>query len=600
MNLFPNKPRRGFIPLAGLLMLALLSSAVWAQMLGEIGDTFDSEGIEPLSISMGEQLQGVLELIVLDESLDEASSESADGDAMHVYTLEGLNPGDIIQVTMDSDDFDTYLYLLDADNQEVIVVNDDFEGSLSRSRITFEVIEDVRYQVVAASFANAGSGSYSLSITQGDVADDLSFFAPYSADFLELPDPLGTLEPGENASGNLAGMSMMGFSPSENVPLFYRIEGLQAGDEVTVRLESDDFDTYLYLIDATAGMFIDYNDDFSLDPMEFSTNSLISFVAEEGVDYWLLVSSFFESGAGTFDLIVEEGLTEPLAFDFDEPWDFSTPDLSWLDPVDITSISVSGSLVVPGELQGELVFADSEDITEPEGDIADFYQLDNIKAGDIVQITLDSDDFDTYLYLFNALTGEIIFHNDDFEGSYSRSRITFAAEPNTRYAIGATSYGQYGQGSYSLSITRSDDNPDDLSNYSYYGFSELSLPAQTPLLMIPSEAQGNIIAGERFDAFVEAVPQFFMLEGLEPNSGYTIRLESNEFDTYLYLLDADTGEYLDYNDDFEGTNSQLSFFAEEDRNYLVEVSSFGRYSAGNFTLSVSIGFPDAMGSLIYR
>ncbi|MEL4894314.1 Ig-like domain-containing protein [Crocosphaera sp. Alani8] len=70
------------------------------------------------------------------------------------------------------------------------------------------------------------------------------------------------------------------------------------------------------------------------------------------------------------------------------------------------------------------------------------------------------------------------------------------------------------------------------------------------------------------------------------NSGVvTISLDSPEFDTYLQLLDADTGNIIDFNDDFDGLNSQLTLMPEEGINYIVRVTSFGSEEIGEYTLN---------------
>ncbi|MGK7899218.1 MAG: hypothetical protein AB4372_37780 [Xenococcus sp. (in: cyanobacteria)] len=70
--------------------------------------------------------------------------------------------------------------------------------------------------------------------------------------------------------------------------------------------------------------------------------------------------------------------------------------------------------------------------------------------------------------------------------------------------------------------------------------------------------------------------------------GQTIELDlsSEEFDTYLQLINSDTGEIIAENDDFDGSsNSRLSFIAEENLNYLVRVTSYSSGEVGNYTLT---------------
>ena len=67
-------------------------------------------------------------------------------------------------IRLNSDDFDTYLYIRDAKNQEV-AKNDDAGGSLN-SALKFSPTESGKYKLVAGSFMNQGTGKYTLEIIE--------------------------------------------------------------------------------------------------------------------------------------------------------------------------------------------------------------------------------------------------------------------------------------------------------------------------------------------------------------------------------------------------------------------------------------------------
>ena len=72
----------------------------------------------------------------------------------------------------------------------------------------------------------------------------------------------------------------------------------------------------------------------------------------------------------------------------------------------------------------------------------------------------------------------------------------------------------------------------------------------------------------------------------------TIELTSDEFDTYLYLINADTGEVIRSNNNSStGTNSQIRFIASSDINYIVRVSSSYEEEVGSYQLSTSAELP---------
>ncbi|NJL51873.1 MAG: hypothetical protein HC930_05920 [Hydrococcus sp. SU_1_0] len=68
----------------------------------------------------------------------------------------------------------------------------------------------------------------------------------------------------------------------------------------------------------------------------------------------------------------------------------------------------------------------------------------------------------------------------------------------------------------------------------------------------------------------------------------TIALTSDDYDTYLQLINADTEEVITGDDDGgEGTNSKLSFVAVEGINYLVRVSGYDETELGTYELSAT-------------
>lgn len=75
-----------------------------------------------------------------------------------VYTFEG-QAGQVVTITLESDDFDPVLFLQTATGEE-IAFNDDYGGTLN-SRIVAELPADGTYRVVARSYAGNG-GDFNL------------------------------------------------------------------------------------------------------------------------------------------------------------------------------------------------------------------------------------------------------------------------------------------------------------------------------------------------------------------------------------------------------------------------------------------------------
>lgn len=74
-----------------------------------------------------------------------------------------------------------------------------------------------------------------------------------------------------------------------------------------------------------------------------------------------------------------------------------------------------------------------------------------------VQVSMNSSQFDTYLQVVNANTGQLITYDDD-GGPGLNSQLVFTATAGTRYLIRATSYDTGATGSYTLT-TRNSSSP---------------------------------------------------------------------------------------------------------------------------------------------
>ncbi|MBW6454595.1 MAG: hypothetical protein K0A98_01805 [Trueperaceae bacterium] len=141
-------------------------------------------------------------------------------------------------------------------------------------------------------------------------------------------------------------------------------------------------------------------------------------------------------GWGEWD---DDALTPANVFN-DLPYDFEL-DASTATPL------VVGDLVT-GELDGEAPHAR--------------YTLVGVRPGDTVEVEMTDESgwLDTYLYVFDGDTGELLFDNDDAPGT-DRSFVAFVAEPGVRYDVLASSFGGFGEGAYRLGVrVRADDAPE--------------------------------------------------------------------------------------------------------------------------------------------
>jgi len=94
-------------------------------------------------------------------------------------------------------------------------------------------------------------------------------------------------------------------------------------------------------------------------------------------------------------------------------------------------------------------------------EILDVWVAPDLADGTEAPIVVESFDFDTYLYLFDAVTGEELASNDDLPDT-SRSEIVFISDGRP-LLVGVTSFSGYDSGAYTLSIDYSNVNGSDES-----------------------------------------------------------------------------------------------------------------------------------------
>lgn len=92
----------------------------------------------------------------------------------------------------------------------------------------------------------------------------------------------------------------------------------------------------------------------------------------------------------------------------------------------------------------------------PTASYYDFYQLTNLNFGHATTVNVNSNSFDTYVYIYNVDTKEFVAWDDD-GGLGSNSSVTFtpaAGDQNSYYAV-VTSAGWNGTGAYNISLSQS-------------------------------------------------------------------------------------------------------------------------------------------------
>jgi hypothetical protein len=326
--------------------------------------------------------------------LGSGDARLSSGEYRDDHSFDGQR-GQFAVIDLRSSEFDPYLIVSTPGGEQFD--NDDYEGDVNRSLISFYLDETGSYEVTVTSYEENETGSYTLDINVDDPVASGSVLEQF-----------GMLENGDET---LAGGEYIDY---------YEIEG-RPGQRVSVSLLSEEFDTFLVLIDPMGGK--QENDDAG-----DSTDSMLVAELTETGTYRVAVTSYAVGETGRYQLSIDRN------------------DSSARRPRDSRDVQ---TLTLGEAASGEL---EAGDQLLDDGKYQDIYVFDG-SSGQSVQIDMRSTEFDTYLSLVTP-QGDAI-DNDDFNGSTSRSAIDLNLTETGRYRVIVTSYEAAEEGRYQLTV-RSD------------------------------------------------------------------------------------------------------------------------------------------------
>lgn len=233
------------------------------------------------------------------------------------YSFEARR-GETVIVRMESDAFDTYLYLGTASRRYGWreLARDDDGGDGTDSRIRWVIPEDGIY-VVRASSLHEAQGRYEITLQGGRATSDGGYYEP---------DPVrprpgrpgrpardGYVQAGERVDGYL---SRTDPTLDNGAPFhIYRYSG-RAGERLTISLYSDDFDAYLVL--GTPGGRHGVNNALARDDDGGGgRNSRIDFTLPNDGEYVVRVNPL-AAGEGNYTLDVSSSLGGAPVEDYDD------------------------------------------------------------------------------------------------------------------------------------------------------------------------------------------------------------------------------------------------------------------------------------------
>ncbi|GAB4514555.1 MAG: hypothetical protein OHK0046_16830 [Anaerolineae bacterium] len=318
----------------------------------------------------------------------------------------------------------------------------------------------------------------------------------------------------------------------------------EAGTSLMLRLESRDFDAYLLLLDSEGNVVAEDDDSGG------QLNAELAYTVDASGEYTVVATSvrehasegaFFASGSYTLTLEGDNAAPEATAEVTEEP-------STIFERSDDTESQITGDIVPGGSVEGRLTASSPEQsytFTAP--------------AGEVITITLMSDDFDAYLNLLDN-NGDVLAYDDDGAGDLNSRIGPYAIAAEGTYTIVATSYSGDATGSFTLYM--------ETSNLETVVFGESvrgALDEETPLTAYQLTVEDG-------DTFV-------------------ISLETDSYSTYVTVTDTN-GTTL--RETFGGSEVIGPFFAEEDGGYVITVSTYDTFTASSYTLTAEVITPEAL------
>jgi hypothetical protein len=429
--------------------------------------------------------------------------------------------GDSVTLDLESGDFDAYLLLRGAGVSED---NDDRGDGTTHAAITATFATGGTVRVGVTTYRPGEAGTYTLRATSAGAATRRA-----------APQASGAL-PSEGAvAGELDARDARDARGSRAEA--WTLE-LGAGDAAVVTMRSDAFDTWLTV--EGPGGFRQHSDDAP----GIGTNSRVVVEAPESGTYSVTASAFSRDGLGAYTLDVGR-------------------------PRGGVVSGMSGAVTAGGDevFMGTLADGDAQ-LTG--GEYYDVHELHG-RAGDRIEISLTSTDFDPYVILSgHGLTLE----NDDSGDGSLNSALSATLPADGVYSVLVTSYAAGETGAWELRITPS---------AGIGGATSADAGALTP----GETRTGRLELGDGSDAF----GRFFDVYRYESPGGerLVVDLESDAFDTVLTLR-SPSGIEESNDDRGDGTlHSRVSIPSAAAGTWTITATSYSAGAGGEYRLTLRAG-----------
>ncbi|HEX8358550.1 MAG TPA: PPC domain-containing protein [Longimicrobium sp.] len=323
----------------------------------------------------------------------------------------------------------------------------------------------------------------------------------------------------------------------------YRFEAA-AGRPYLVTLRSGEFDAYLRVARNMGGITDVLKED---DDHGGNTDARLRFQAAEAGTYLIVAQSLEAEGKGAFTLQLADA---PM-------------------PVNTAPRPVQLNQAVQGALS-------ETDAVEEDETYYDSYTIRG-RAGQRLQIEMESDSFDTYLNIGRMENGQFVSKStdDDGAGEGTNSRMRMTLEEDGEYIIRANSV-NVGTGPYTLRVTER----------------AASRPATPQAIRAGADVQGTLADGDAETD--EGVMYDYWTYTGRAGEALTITMASSEFDTMLAVGRMENGQFqeISNNDDGpDGTNSRLEVTLPANGQYVIRTSALAAEGTGAYTVRVESAAP---------
>jgi hypothetical protein len=502
--------------------------------------------------------------VVFDRRGDLTTSDArkSDNSFYDRYTIP-VRAGERYRIDLESSDFDAYLSIETPDGQTQ--TNDDAASGNTNSRLEITIAVSGTLTIDANSLSANSTGSYRLRVDRissgsGAAASTTSSSASSGA------TRQGASRQGAASSAAAASRASSSSSSSSDASGGGWIAGqLEPGDElhndgsyidvhtfegrrgevVTIRLESTDFDPYLFLLGPDD--FKESNDDAD------GKNSRITTTLPANGTYRVVVNSYGEGAqSGAYRLLIDRAGSGSGA----RPTNVSR-----------TADASAATITMGTPIDGALAPGDG---TYSDGSYIDVYTFRG-RSGQTVMLRLESTDFDPMLFL--AGPGEFSESNDDAEGK--NSIISTILPADGAYRVTVNSYGAGATpGRYRLTLAPGGSGTAPATGSAEGSRIQLGVPVAGRL----GSGDATLTSGEFSDAYI-----------IEARAGqaFAVDLSSAAFDPYLLVRGP--GNFREDNDDFndQRDRARVEFSAPEDGVYRIVATSYRSGEEGAYRLLVT-------------